>query len=155
SSGETKGSIDLTAEVTAKYKLSLTPSEEERYSTSITAGKDNYFSVDVVNEGSATIDNITFSSDKPKGWTIEFSPDEIDSLDAGVSQTIDVNIKPPSETIAGDYQISLKADAKQALDEIDIRVTVKTPPVGLWVGVGIIVLVIAGLAFIFMRFSRR
>lgn len=154
SSGEIKGTIDLTAVVTAKYTLSLTPTEE-RYNTSATAGKDNYFSVVVVNEGSATIDNITFSSSKPKGWTIEFSPDKIDSLNAGDFQTIEVNIKPPPKTIAGDYEITLRASGKQAMDDINIRVTVETPTVWGWVGVGIIVLVIAGLAVIFMRFSRR
>ena len=153
-SGEIKGAITLIAVVTAKYTLSLVPSEE-RYNTSATAGKDNYFSVVVVNESSAAIDNITFSSSKPTGWTIEFSPDKIDSLIAGDFQTVEVNIKPPSKTIAGDYEITLRANAKQTLDNINIRVTVETPTVWGWVGVGIIVLVIAGLAVIFMRFSRR
>jgi uncharacterized membrane protein len=153
-SGEIKGTINLTAIVTAKYDLSLTPSEE-RYNTSATAGKDNYFAVVVGNGGSAAIDNITFSSSKPSGWTINFTPDKIDSLDAGGSKTIDVNIKPPPKTIAGDYQITLTANGKQTQNHIDIRVTVETPTVWGWVGVGIIVLVIAGLAFIFMRFSRR
>jgi len=153
-SGEIKGSINLTVVVTAKYTLSLVPSEE-RYNTSATAGKDNYFSVAVVNEGSATIDNVTFSSSKPTGWTIEFSPDKIDSLNAGGSQTIEVNIKPPTKTIAGDYEITLNADATHTTDSTNIRVTVETPTVWGWVGVGIIVLVLAGLAFIFMRFSRR
>jgi len=153
-SGEIEGTIELTAVVTAKYDLSLTPTEE-RYNTSATAGKDNYFSVVAANEGSATIDNISFSSDKPRGWTIEFSPDKVDSLIAGNFQTIEVNIKPPPKTIAGDYEITLIANGKQAMDNMDIRVSVETTPVGQWVGVGIIVLVIAGLTIIFMRFSRR
>jgi uncharacterized membrane protein len=153
-SGEIKGTIQLTAIVTAKYTMYLTPTEE-RYNTSATAGKDNYFSVEVRNEGSAAIDNITFSSSKPTGWTIEFTPDKIDSLNADDSQTIEVNIKPPTKTIAGDYEITLKADATHTTDSTNIRVTVETPTIWGWVGVGIIVLVIAGLAFIFMRFSRR
>jgi uncharacterized membrane protein len=155
SSGEIKGSIQLTVVVTAKYDMYLTPTEE-RYSTSVTAGRDNYFSVAVVNGGSAAIDDITFSTNKPRGWTVEFSQKEISSLAAGNYQIIDLNIKPPSDAIAGDYEIVLKASGQQAsADDIDIRVTVKTPAVWGWVGVGIIVLVIAGLAFIFMRFSRR
>lgn len=154
SSGEIKGSIDLIAVVTAKYTLSLTPTEE-RYNTSATAGKDNYFSAAVINEGSAAIDNITFSSGKPEGWTIEFSPDKVDTLDAADFQTIDVNIKPPAKTIAGDYNITLRASGKQASNNIDIRVTVETSTIWGWVGVGIVVLVVAGLAFIFMRLSRR
>jgi uncharacterized membrane protein len=153
-SGEIKGTIQLTAIVTATYKMALAPTEE-RYNTTATAGKDNYFSVKVENTGSAAIDNITFSSSKPSGWTIDFTPKEIDSLAADASQTIEVNIKPPPKTIAGDYEISLTASGKQIKDDIDIRVTVETPTVWGWVGVGIIVLVIAGLAVVFMRFSRR
>jgi len=154
SSGEIKGTISLTAVVTATYMMSLPPAAE-RYNTSATAGRDNYFSVVVANTGSATIDNFTFSSNKPSGWTIEFSPDKIDSLAAGGSQTVEANIKPPAKTIAGDYQITLRASGKQTSDDIDVRVTVETPTVWGWVGVAIIVLVVAGLAFIFMRFSRR
>ena len=153
-SGEIKGTINLTAVVTATYIMSVT-TPDGRLNTTATAGRDNYFSVEVINSGSAAIDNITFSSSKPSGWTIEFSPDEIDSMDAMSSQTIEVNIKPPAKTIAGDYEITLKADGKEARDDIDIRVTVETPTIWGWVGVGIVVLVIAGLAFIFMRFSRR
>jgi len=153
-SGEIKGAIQLTAVVTATYTMSLT-TPDGRLNTTVNAGKDNYFAVVVGNGGSAAIDNITFSSSKPSGWTINFTPDKIDSLDAGGSKTIDVNIKPPPKTIAGDYQITLTANGKQTQNHIDIRVTVETPTVWGWVGVGIIVLVIAGLAFIFMRFSRR
>lgn len=154
SSGEISGSITLTAVITATYEMVLVPTEE-LYNTTATAGRDNYFSVTVANDGSADINNITFSFNKPTGWTIELSPDKIDSLGSGNSQTIEVNIKPSAKTIAGDYQISLTAKGKQISDDMDIRVTVETPTVWGWVGIGIIVLVVAGLIYIFMRFSRR
>lgn len=153
--GKLKDSVELTAIITAKYILILAPSGE-RYNTAATAGKDNYFSIEAGNLGTAAIDKITFSSDKPEGWTIEFTPDKVDSLGAFDSQTIDVNIKPPSETIAGDYSITIKAPGKQVTArELNIRVTVESPTIWGWVGVGIILLVIAGLVVIFMRFSRR
>ena len=153
-SGEVSGSIDLTAVVTSTYIMALAPAEE-RYNTTATAGRDNYFSVEVLNNGSASIDDIVFSSNKPSGWTIEFSPKEIGSVAAQDSQTVEVNIKPPAKTIAGDYQISLTAKGKQISDDMDIRVSVETPTIWGWVGVAIIVVVIAGLIYIFMRFSRR
>ncbi|GAH80741.1 unnamed protein product, partial [marine sediment metagenome] len=114
-SGEVSGSIDLTVVVTSTYAMSLVPSEE-RLNTTATAGRDNYFSIEVQNLGSGAIDDITFSSNKPSGWTVEFSPDEIDTLAAIDSQTVEVNIKPPAKTIAGDYQISLTAKGKQFED---------------------------------------
>ena len=154
-SDEIKGSTELTATITAIYNMALVPTTE-RYNTTVKAGKDNIFSIEVQNQGTAAIDNITFSSLKPTGWTIEFTPDKIDSLSALDSKTIDVNIKPPTETIAGDYQITIRTSSEQvSREEVDIRVTVETPTIWGWVGVGIIVLVIAGLAYIFMRFSRR
>jgi uncharacterized membrane protein len=154
SSGEIKGTIDLTAVVTAKYAMNLmTP--DGLLNTKATAGKDNYFSVVVTNTGSAAIDDITLSSQKPSGWTIEFSLEKIDSLPAGTSKTIDVNIKPPSKAIAGDYGILLTATAMQRAIDLNIRVTVETPTIWGWVGVIIILLVIAGVGFVFMRFSRR
>lgn len=154
SSGDIKGTLTLTPVITAQYGLSLT-TPDSRLSTKATAGKDNYFTLVVVNTGSAAIENITFSSDKPTGWTVDFAPGKIDSLIAGGSQTIDVNIKPGAKAIAGDYQVILTAKGVQKTTEVSIRVTVETPTVWGWVGVAIIVLVVAGLAFVFIRFSRR
>lgn len=154
-SEELKGAIDLTAVITARYELSLLPATV-RYNTKVTAGKDNFFSVELTNEGSATIDDITFSSDKPEGWTIKFTPDEVSALAAGKSKTIDINIKPDAKAIAGDYSVAFRAASEQAIaQKLEIRVTVETPTIWGWTGVGIIVIVIAGLALILVKFSRR
>ena len=153
-SGEVKGTINLIAAITARYGMSLT-TPDGRLNTSATAGKDNYFTLVVENTGSSTLENISFSSDKPREWTIELSPQSINSLVVGGFQTIDVNIKPAPKAITGDYEIKITANAEQSTDYATIRVTVETPTVWGWVGVAIIVLVIAGLAFVFMRFSRR
>ncbi|MFC1913810.1 NEW3 domain-containing protein [Chloroflexota bacterium] len=155
SSGDLKGSTELTAVITARYMLAVVP-VDGRYNTNAKPGEDNFFSVEVGNLGTAPIENIKFSTTKPEGWTIEFTPEKIETLDAFDSQTMEVNIKPPTDTIAGDYNITLRASGKQtSADEIGIRVTVETPTVWGWVGVGIIVVVIAGLIVVFMRFSRR
>jgi uncharacterized membrane protein len=157
SSGELNSSIELTAVVTsvpASYSLYLT-SPDGVLSTTAQAGQDNYFTLAVANSGSGDIDNITLSTNKPKGWTIELSQTNIASVAAGDFQTVEMNIKIPADAIAGDYEIIARASGTQASDSLDIRVTVKTSAVWGWVGVGIIVLVIVGLAFIFMRFSRR
>ena len=154
-SGDLKSSIELTAVITASYQLLLAPAGE-RYDTTTTAGRDGYFSLKVGNLGTAPIEKINFSPEKPEGWTIEFKPDKVESLEALTTQTVDITIKTPPETVAGDYMISIRASGVQATsDNLDIRVTVKTPTVWGWVGVFIIAVVIIGLVFIFMRFSRR
>ena len=73
SSGTISGSIDLIAVITATYSINLVPTEE-RYDTTATTGKDNFFSIEIQNAGSGTIDSVKFSSRKPSGWVIEFSP---------------------------------------------------------------------------------
>jgi uncharacterized membrane protein len=157
SSGELTSTIELTAVVTsipASYSIYLT-TPDGVLSTTAQAGKDNYFTLAVANSGTGDIDNINLSTNKPKGWTVELSLTNIDSLTAENFQTVEMNIKTPADAIAGDYEIIVRASGTQASDSLEIRVTVKTSAVWGWVGIGIIVLVIAGLAFIFMRFSRR
>jgi len=154
-SGTLRNSTELTAKVTAKYFLETIP-VNQRYDTRAKAGEDNIFSIKVRNLGTDAIDNINFSPDNPEGWSITFTPDKIDVLEAIDEQTVELNIKPPPKTVAGDYMISLRASGKQiTADKIDIRVTVETPTIWGWVGVAIILIVVIGLIVIFMRFSRR
>jgi uncharacterized membrane protein len=150
------GSTEITAKITAVYILKTEPTAQ-LYNTKAKAGRDNIFSITVNNLGSDAIDDIKFTSDTPQGWSVEFEPDKIEVLEAIIGeQTVNVNIKPPSKTIAGDYMISLRASGKQtSADEMSIRVTVETPTLWGWVGVAIILIVVIGLIFIFMRFSRR
>jgi uncharacterized membrane protein len=154
-SGDLKDTVELKAVITAAYSLVLGPSGE-RYDTKAKAGRENYFSLKVGNMGTAPIDKITFSPDNPQGWSVKFSPVEVESLEPLTTQTVEMSITPPPETISGDYVISIRASGVQKTSErINIRVTVETPTVWGWVGVVIIGIVVVGLVVIFMRFSRR
>ena len=159
SSGTIKNSIELKAIVTAKYDLGLEPSTG-RLNTNATAGEDNYFTISITNTGSADLEKVNFSSKitgRPIGWSITFAPEKLDVLPVGGTREIQVNIKPARKTIAGDYMINISAEpeSKYAFGSLDIRLTVLTPTIWGWVGVGIVVLVIAGLAVMFMRLGRR
>jgi uncharacterized membrane protein len=158
-SGEIKGSIELKAIITAKYEIELT-SSTGRLNTTATAGKDNYFTILVTNTGSADLQKVNFSSKiagTPPGWSITFDPQDIDVLPVGAEREIQVNIKPARKTISGDYMVAISASPESgyAFSNIDVRVTVLTPTIWGWVGIGIVVLVIAGLAVMFMRLGRR
>jgi uncharacterized membrane protein len=154
-SGAVVGKIDLTARITAKYMLTVVP-YSQLYNTTAAAGRDNTYSLVITNTGTAPIDNVTFSSEKPDGWEITFKPDKLDLLNTLDQNTVDVDIKPPPKTVAGDYMITLHVSGTQATaSKTDVRVTVETPSIWGWVGVFIIVVVVAGLIVIFMRFGRR
>ncbi len=155
SNKDVKGSIKLQAIVTAQYTLDLS-SATDLYSMTATAGKENVYSIIVKNTGTAPLHNIKLSSSQPDGWTISYSKDSFDTMEAGQSQTIDARITPASKAIAGDYNITLTSSSKEASShDVTVRVTVNTPSVWGWTGVGVIALVIVGLVFAMARFSRR
>ena len=64
-------------------------------------------------------------------------------------------MEPPEKAIAGDYSITLNSDSPKANDDVELRVTVVTPTIWGWVGIGIVLAVIVGLALLFRQLGRR
>jgi uncharacterized membrane protein len=153
-SGDLKVSIDLTAVVTASYEFDI-DTATGRLNSQVKAGEDNHISILLTNTGTAAIEDITFSSSKPEGWSTTYNPEKIDSLEPGLKREVDVVMKPPKRTIAGDYFITLKAESEHGSDSLQLRVTVVTPKVLEWAGIGIAVGVIVGLGVLFSRLRMR
>ena len=153
-SGSLNASIQLTAVVTARYEVHLVP-QNGMFSTNITAGQDNHFGMIVQNNSSVALDNVTLTMAAPDGWGVRFVPDKIASIAAKSQVTVDAIITPPQNTIAGDYDINGTLGQKNGSDFQKIRVTVQTPTVWGWVGILIVVGVIAGLGVIFRQLGRR
>jgi uncharacterized membrane protein len=158
SSGDIKGSIDLKAVITARYDLDI-KTANGLLNTKATSGQDNYVTLSVANTGTADLEKVIFSSktSSPSGWSITFDPSEIDLLPVGTTRQVQVDIKPDKKSISGDYMVTISAQpqAKNAFGSFDLRVTVETSPIWGWIGVIVVVLVIAGLGYMFMRFGRR
>jgi uncharacterized membrane protein len=155
SSDNIAANIDLVARVTARYSLSADTSDK-LYSIKVKSNRDNLFSIVVMNTGTAPVEDINFSSDKIQGWDVTYKPEKIDSLISLETKTIDINIRPAAKTVSGDYMLNIWIMGKQAsADKMVMRVTVETPTIWGWVGVIIIIIVVAGLIGIFMRFGRR
>jgi len=153
-SGDVKESLELKAIITARYEFALY-TETGRLNTEAKAGEEKHVTIKLANSGSAAIEDINFTSTKPEGWLINYKPEKIESLEAGLTQEVDVVIMPPSKTVAGDYSVTLSAISKGDKSEIELRVTVLTPTVWGWVGVLIVLVVIAGLAVMFRQLGRR
>jgi uncharacterized membrane protein len=154
-SGQFNASIDLDAIVKAKYDMLIsTPSG--KLNTTATTGKDNHFLFQVQDSGSAELDSISLSADYPTGWTVKFSPDTIAKLTAGQTQPVDATITPPNgQTVAGDYMLTFHSNNSNVSRSMDIRITVNTPSIWGIVSIIIIVVVIIGLAVLFLRLGRR
>jgi len=151
-------------EGTANLKVSLkgTPdlrigTRADTLNTSLTAGRRTPVDILVGNAGTAPVRNLTFvASKKPEKWTVEFKPDKIDAINPGEVREIKMEILAPPRTIAGDYLLSFTPNSADATAKpVEFRVTVSTPTLWGWLGVGIIAAVVLGLGVVFVRLGRR
>ncbi|MBI4526017.1 MAG: hypothetical protein HY695_19645 [Deltaproteobacteria bacterium] len=129
----------------------------ETLNTSLTAGKRTPVEILVGNAGTAPVRNLTFvASKKPEKWTVEFKPDKVDVINPGEVREIKIELLAPPRTIAGDYLISFTPNSPDtAAKPVEFRVTVSTPTLWGWLGVGIVAAVVLGLGVVFVRLGRR
>lgn len=127
----------------------------EMYYQQVNPGQDNIFYLEVTNNSSETITDIALSSQIPDKWTIEFQPAQIDALDSGATQTINVNVRPAKNASNNEYSITLFAHANnaQGITGTTLRVENATST-WFWVGIVATVIMIAGFVFIYRRFGR-
>jgi uncharacterized membrane protein len=154
SSGDARAEVKLMVVLTGTYKLDAgTPTGV--LSLEAIAGKPANFSVFVKNTGSAPNRNIAFSSFKPENWEVIFKPEKIDVLEPNALKQVEVTIKPAAQALVGDYSVGVLINGEKAEKTVEMRVTVKASTAWGWVGIGIIVFVIAGLSVLFVRLGRR
>jgi uncharacterized membrane protein len=145
----------LEVEVTGSYNLSLvTP--DGRLNGHGTSGQSTDIALNLTNGGTAAVTNVKLTGTPPTGWKVTFDPATIASLGAGQTQAVTAHLVPSSDSVAGDYVVSLKAAGDQSTaSSVDIRFTVETSLSGAIGGIAIIVAVIAGVGFVFQRYGRR
>jgi len=154
-SGEKKTEVKLTVVLTGIYKLDAgTPTG--LLSLDALAGKPANMSLFVKNTGSAVNKSISFSSFKPENWKVDFKPEKIEGLEPGAMKQVEVTITPAAQALVGDYSVGLSADGEKGSSKtVELRMSVKTSAAWGWVGIIIIVVVIAGLGALFLRLGRR
>lgn len=153
--GEAQAAVTLNAEVTGQPDLSLT-APDGRLSGEAYAGEETTFQLMVRNTGSAPARDITLSASQPSGWSVEFDPSEITEVQAGQQVEVTAKVKPPSQAVAGDYMVTLRARPEEGSTEsVEFRVTVRTSTVWGIVGVALIAVAIAVVMAAVMRFGRR
>jgi uncharacterized membrane protein len=151
--------LDLTVEITGSYSLSLNTSDQ-RLNASATAGGKSTIDLVVTNTGSAPLANVRLVATPPRNWEITFDQETIPEIQPGVDNavTVTATIEPPSNAVAGDYQLTIRATSGEdstATDTVELRTTVDTSPIGLVIGIGILIVVAAGLFYVFQRYGRR
>lgn len=146
---------DLTARVIGSFDLNVsTPTGV--LSTSGNAGSTIDQTISVENTGTGALENVALAATAPSGWTVTFDPPTLNVQPGAENAATSVaHIVPDGDAIAGDYIVKMRASNDQANGEADIRVTVETSLLWGIVGIGLIVLVIVGLAYVFRRYGRR
>lgn len=152
-SGSRTAHADLSVEVTGSYSIKLT-TPDARLSASASAGSSSDLTLVVQNTGTAPVTGVTPTATAPQGWTVKFDPATVDVAANGEASVV-AHMIPSSDAIAGDYVVSFKAANDLANSSADIRVTIQTGLLGGVIGLGLILLVLVGLGWVFLRYGRR
>src|SRR6185436_19074043 len=107
--------------------------------------------------GTAPITGVTLTASPPTNWEVTIDPTTVDAIAPTETATLTATITPSGEAVAGDYVVSFTANAAEAsaTDTAQIRFTVETSPLWAIIGLGIIVLILAGLFYVFRTYGRR
>jgi uncharacterized membrane protein len=152
--GDKKAEAKLMVVLTGIYKIDAgTPTGI--LSLEAMPGKPANLSLFVKNTGSAINRNINFSSFKPENWDVTFKPEKIDALEPGALKQVEITIKPAQQALVGDYSVGVMVNGEKSDKTVEFRVTVKASTAWGWIGIGIIILVIAGLSALFIWLGRR
>ena len=153
-SGDKSAEVRLMVVLTGIYKLDAgTPSG--LLSLEATPGQVSRFSFFVKNTGSAVNRNVSFDAFKPENWTVEFKPDKIAALQPGEMKQVEVSLKPGGQALVGDYSVGISISGEKSDKTLEMRVTLRSSAAWGWIGVGIILFVIAGLCALFIWLGRR
>ena len=146
----------LGIDITGTFKMTLsTPGD--LLSAHGSAGSAMRQTLEVRNGGTGDLAGVAVTATPPSGWTVTFDPvDGKVDVPAGTKVgTVTAIVTPSGDAVAGDYVITFNASNDQARATQDIRFTVETSPIWALVGIGIIVLILAGLFYVFRTYGRR
>jgi uncharacterized membrane protein len=146
--------LELEVVITGTYDMELT-TPTGLLSTSITAGNEKRVELLVRNTGSSELTDIKFSSSSPVNWEVVFDPDKIDLLEAGGNAKTMATIKASEKAIAGDYVTNMTARTPEVTARAAFRISVKTPMLWGWIGVGIIIVALGSVIYLFRKYGRR
>ncbi len=145
--------IELKATVVGSHDVEL---ELSTLYTTITIGDSVEFSVEVTNAGLSPLTFLYLETAVPADWDVTVSPSQLASLDPRASTTFTISAETPSDTVAGDYIVTVQVLSDQAeSEEANLRVTAQASTSWGFLGIGLAVIAVIGLALVFTRFKRR
>jgi uncharacterized repeat protein (TIGR01451 family) len=150
--GERQVTSDLQVEITGSFSMQLS-TPEQRLNTRGEAGQVVEQTVVITNDGTSTLEGVRVTGTGPTGW--EVAEAQVDPVAPGQTGQAVVRITPSGSAIAGDYNVTVRAENDETNAETTIRVTIETSPIWGVVGILVILLVLGGLFWVFRTYGRR
>lgn len=145
---------EMIVEVVGSFALEMS-TPDQRLNAEVTVGSSSDFQIVLTNTGTADLDNVVVGVTPPTGWEVGFDNQEV-AIPAGETVPVTATITPSEEAVAGDYVITFTATHEEVdAPEMEIRTTVNPSAIWGFVGIAVIALTLAGLAWVFRRFGRR
>ena len=148
----------LAVKITGTNSMTLTTPNQQLSNTG-SAGSAISQQLVIQNGGTDALQQVTVSATTPTDWTVTYAPSAtVAGIAANGSATVTASIVPSSDAIAGDYVVTFKATSggsSTTTSSVDIRVTIETSPLWGFLGLGLILVVLFGLWWVFQRYGRR
>ena len=145
---------ELTVSITGTYSVELS-TPDGRLSMDAYENKETAVTLSITNTGNVDLTNLNLSSSAPTDWEVRFEESTIDTLEAGATKEITAYVKPCENAITGDYVTSVSISNSETSAGADFRVSVKTSTTWGIAAVAVIVVLVAGLGYIFKKYGRR
>jgi uncharacterized membrane protein len=151
---DTSAQTEVALDIAGQPQLQLS-GRDGLLSARAVAAEQSTIPIVVTNSGTAPAENIALAATAPSGWKVTFQPATIDRLVPGKDAEVQALVTPSDKSLAGDYQMSVRATSRGENASSQFRVTVNTSTVWGMAGAGVI-----GVALLLMlgavaRFGRR
>jgi uncharacterized membrane protein len=146
--------IPLTLTLSGGSSMSVS---ENQLAYSSSPGQTFTFPIYVTNSGDGgALTNVYPDITAPSGWVVSSSPNSTNSIAAGSTQTFEITVQSPGDIVASDYDVDVNVMSDQSSSgATDFRITIATSSIIPYVGGGIILVVIVGLALVYRKYGRR
>jgi uncharacterized membrane protein len=154
--GDRTVGAQLGVEITGSFSMDVsTPGD--LLSNRGAAGSAATQQIEVTNTGTAPLEGVVVTASPPTNWTVTFDREggQMEAIPPGETGAITATITPSGEAVAGDYVVTFDASNDETDGSLQIRFTVETSPLWAIVGIGVIVLILGGLFYVFRTYGRR
>ena len=146
--------VTVRAELTGSPVLTLGTIDQSN-EVEATAGEATEVKVLLVNSGTGPATNVELDAMAPPGWNVTFDRNPVASINPNDALELTMTIEAPGDAEGGDYNIDLSGAVPESTAMFRFRVTIERASAFGFLGIAVIVLVVAGLGALLVRLGRR